>query len=171
MATGNTNWESDDEDDPDNEGTQSQEDKTAKGLRSHARKVDRENQELKTRLAEFETAARKGLVEKAVTAKGYDPMVVELVPDSVASDEAALEKWLSERDKLFGKAKQEEAPVEQGTNDDGFEDGDGWTRMQRVSASALPATKQADTLAAIKNAKSREELSEVLRGFGNPYVS
>lgn len=173
MATGNTNWDSDDDDEPDDDATQQgQDDKSAKGLRSHARKVDKENQELKVKLAEFEAAARKERVAKAVTAEGYDPLVAGLVPDSVASDDAALKKWLSDNEKLLVKVKQEEKQegTVQAEEVELGEETDAWDRMSKVSASALPASKQADTASAIKNAKTREELSEVLRGMGNSFV-
>lgn len=173
MATGNTNWDSDDDEDPDDDATQQgQDDKSAKGLRSHARKVDRENQELKTKLAEFETAARKERVAKAVTAQGFDPAVAGLVPESVASDDAALKKWLTDNEKLLVKAKQEEKQEEKVQTEEVElgEESDAWDRMSKVSASALPASKQADTASAIKNAKTRDELNEVLRGMGNSYV-
>lgn len=169
MGTNGDNWESDDDQD---EGQQQQKPKS--GLRTHLDQVTKERDEMKSKLEALELAERKRSVEAAIKAKGYDPQVAELVPDSIASDTAQLEKWLTDKGGLFKTpTKQDETPVPQGFEDDedGLDDeAEQYSRIGRVNANALPPSKAQDTMARIKQAKTRAELDEVLREFGNTNV-
>lgn len=168
MAT-NTNWDSDDDDQ--DEGQQQQ--KPKGGLREYAEQQKRENAELKEKLEKLEKAEKLRNVENAVKAKGYDPMVANLVPADIASDSAQVEKWLSDHEKLFkpqGSVQEQQVQDEEVDEDELSDDVDAFGRISRVSTSALPPAKEADTLAAIKNAKTRDELDGILRKFGNTNV-
>lgn len=185
MATGNNSWSPDDDDDVDpNEGQNQQtQGKPSGGLRAHAEQVKRENAELKAALEKLETERRTENVKSAITAKGYDPQIADLVPKEIASDKAELDKWLKERAGLFktvGKKNvdgDEGEPVDEGEPEDDLDseelsdDADAWGRISRVSSSGLPPSKQGDTLAAIHNAKDRKEMDAVLRKFGNKNVN
>jgi len=171
MATNNTNWDSDDDDDQTDE---QQTKPKGGGLRAHAEQVKRENEELKNQLAALQAAERKRTVATALASKGFPSEVAEFVPDSVASDETALEKWLTEKEKVFKPAqvKTEDEQVNTGFDDDdeSMQDIDAWGRISRVNSASMPASKASDTMAAIQNAKSREELEAVLRKFGNQNI-
>lgn len=169
MATGNNNdWDNND-DDSSQDGNQPPQKKN--GLREHAEQVKRENAELQAKLDAFEAADRKRNIEAAIKAKGFDPLVADLVPQEIASDTSKLDEWLTSKEKLFKPApKQEEADpdvsvdFEEHVLDD---DADAFDRISRVSSAALPPSKMADTRSAIKNAKDKEELNTILRKHGN----
>lgn len=165
MATGN-NWDIDEEDGTEPNEQQGKQPK-AGGLRAHAEQVKRENDELRERVEKFEAAERQRNLETAIMAKGFDSAVAGLVPKEISSDEDVT-KWLETNAKLFKNAKQDEQETQQESEKDELgEDAQAWGRVSRVSSSALPPTKQADTMAAIRNAGSREDLNKVLQGFGN----
>lgn len=164
MATGN-DWDLDDDEGTENNEQQAKQQPKG-GLRAHAEQVKRENAELLERVAKFEAAERTRNLETAIKAKGFDPAVAGLVPQGVSSDEDVT-KWLEANAKLFRSAKQADDGGSEVEEPELGEDVEAFERVSRVSASALPPTKQADTRAAIANAKTREDLNTVLRGFGN----
>jgi len=173
MTTGN-NWESDDDDDDPNEGGQQQAKPKPTGLRAHAEKVNKENEELKARVAAFEKTERTRNVQTAIKAKGYDPEIADLVPESVASDKAELDKWLESKGKLFKLSGEHDSADGQNSDEEDEleigEEADVYGRMSRVSSSALSPTKNADAMSAIKSAKTRAELDAVMRKFGNQNI-
>lgn len=168
MANEGADWDDDDSSNNNAEGNNA-----PKGLRAHAKAVDDENKQLKAKLVEFENAARKSRVEKALTTKGFDPKVADLVPPEVASDESALDKWLTEKEGLFVKANAESEPTVPQGYDDGVltEDDEGMMRVSQVMSSALPASKSADIRSAIAAAKTKDEMNEILRKYGNSFVA
>lgn len=165
--------EDDWEDGDDNSQTPEQPNGAPKGLRAHAKKLDDENKQLKAKLDELEDAARKERVGKVLTTKGFDPKVADIIPKEVASDESALDKWLTEREGMFAKVQKEsDQTVEQGFGDEILdEDSEGYMRVSRVASSALPATKETDLRSAIANAKTKEEMAAILKKQGNTFVS
>lgn len=172
MANSNTDWDDDDDGNPSGNDSNDGKQKTPPGgLREHAKQVAKENAELKAQLEKMQQAQQVERVEKIVKNKGFLPDVAELVPAHLASDDAAVEKWLADREKVLGKIPVEET-VEQGFGDD-VEDEEmaAYGRVSRVSQASLPATKAADLRAAIAGAKTRAELDEVMRKQGNQYVA
>lgn len=170
MTTGN-NWESEDDEGTPNDDGQQQAKPKGTGLRAHADQVKRENDELKARVEKFEQAERTRNVQTAIKAKGYDPEIADLVPEKVASDTAELDKWLESKGKLFKVSGQEETAEADGEEESELgEEQDVYNRMSRVSSSALNPTKQADAMSSIKNTKSRAELDQLMRKFGNQNI-
>lgn len=172
MAT-NDNWDDDDDDTTSQQTQQPQQKKN--GLREHADQMKRERDEFKAELDAFKAAQAKANVEDAIKAKGFDPIVAGLIPGDIASDRTKLDTWLAENGKAFkSAAKQEDGQTDQ-EEDENEEDymndeADAFDRISRVSSSALPPSKQADLRAAIKNAKDRKDLDEILRKHGNVNV-
>lgn len=163
------------EDDGDGGSQQQQEDKsgdkTPRGLRAHAKRLDEENKALQQKLAEFESAARKAKVKAALEAKGFDPGVADVVPENVAGDDAALDKWLADKGALFAK-KEAEANVDVGFAEDTLEeDQAGYMRVAQVASSALPATAHSNLKSQISAADSVAELNKILKQQGNRYVT
>jgi hypothetical protein len=173
MATGN-NWDFEEDENAETpEGSEQQPKSKGGGLRAHAEQVKRENDELKAEVEKFKSAERTRNLETAIKAKGFDPKVADLVPKDVSSEAAELDKWLTERAGLFKASgvNEDEQVTEMEANEDELNDDvDAWGRVSRVASSALPPTKQADTMAAIRNAQTREELNEVLRKHGNSNI-
>lgn len=185
MATGTT-WDFDEETEPDEQEQQQQQQAKPKGggLRAFAEQAKRENEALKEQLAKLQEAERTRNVEAALKAKGFDPEIADLVPGKVAGDPAELDKWLTDRAKLFntktktdtgdddGRQPSDDDRVDKDQDEDEFgDDADAWGRMARANANAVSPSRQADTLHAIQNAKSRTELDALLKKFGNQNVS
>src|SRR5215213_9863124 len=144
MATNGNDWDVDDDDNQADGGQQKQPPGKG-GLREHAKQVERERDELRTRLEKLEKDERTRSVTAAIEAKGYDPEVADLVPDSVAGDAGELEKWLTAKEKLFApRRKQEEENVNTGFEEEGDpmnDDADAYGRMSRVMSGAMPPAK------------------------------
>lgn len=164
-------WENDGEQDAGSQGQEgSTGDRTPRGLRAHAKRLDEENKQLNAKLAEFESAARRARVEKALQVKGFDPGIAEIVPENVAGDDAALDKWLSEKGALF--VKKEASP--DGGTDQGVEeiveDAAGFMRVAQVSSAALPASAKTNVMAQIAAASTVDELNAFMKQQGNKYI-
>lgn len=166
MGQNDDDW--DDSNDDDSQPTQ-QNTNSGKGLRSHAKTLERENSDLKAKLAALEEVSRRERVSKAVEAKGFPKDVVDLIPATVSQDDATLEKWLSEKEALFARnSPPKEETVSQGFPED--EEIEAFERLSRVQSAAIPAGREADLKARIHAAKNRAELDAILREQGNRNV-
>lgn len=166
------------EDDGNDDGSQQHKDgnksgdSTPRGLRAHAKKVDEENQQLKAKLAEFESAARKARVEKVLDAKGFDPAVAKIVPESASGDDAALDKWLTDNGGLLVRKQEAPSDVDSGEVADVLEeDTQGYMRVSQVASSAVPASSNANVRSKIMAADTPEALNAVLKQYGNKFVA
>jgi len=74
-----------------------------KNLRTHAKKIEKQNKQLLERLAAFEAKERKDTITAVIKAQELDPLVADLVPSDVTTAEAAA-AWLTKFGPLFGKA-------------------------------------------------------------------
>lgn len=158
-----------------NDGSQQQQDggsggQAPRGLRAHAKKVEEENKALQAKLAEFESAARRARIKAALEAKGFDPGVADVVPEQIAGDDAALDKWLTDKGALFAK-KEAETNVNVGFVEDTLEeDSQGYMRVSEVASSALPASQHTNLKSQIMAADGPEALVKILKQQGNRLV-
>lgn len=180
MSTGTTNtWDVDDDTD-DTEQQDTAPKSKGSGLRAFAEQTRKENEELKAQLAKLQEQDRTRNVAEALKAKGLSAELAELVPAKIAGDPTELDKWLTEKSKLFRKTKQDtdhqptseppdvdEDDLYDEDDDNMSDDVDALGRMSRVSANALSPSRQQDTMFAIRNAKDRKEIGALLRKFGN----
>lgn len=168
----------DDFDDEENEQGQPQ---VPKALRKHVAKLEKQLADMKQENEKYKAASRKTAVEDALKAKGVDPRVAAFVPADLESTQEAIEKWLTDYADLF-PAKQQS--TSQATSEDGGEgEGEGQEssedadlaasmgRMSEVTGGGKAPTKEADLMAAVNNAKTREDLDKLVSAAGGGYGS
>jgi len=134
--------------------------------RQHMRKVERERDTLKAELEALRAEKRKVGVADVVKAKGYDPMIAELIPAGVDGDDA-IGKWLDERTAVFAKTKVD-------ADDNGSDAGQvppdvaaALGTVSNLTAAAISPAKPADLLAQLNDPTlTPERLNALLRANG-----
>jgi len=74
---------------------------TDDNLRSHARKIEKQNKALLKQLEEFQAEKRTSTLSKIIETKGLNPLVAGLIPTEVKSAEE-ISGWLDTYGSLFG---------------------------------------------------------------------
>lgn len=168
------------DDDDFDDDQQPQQTQAPKALRQHVSKLEKENQELRKQLDKLAAEQRKRTVGEALTAKGMNPKLAGLVPADVETPEA-VDKWLADYADLFPVAKQEtpQAPPEGGGEGEKGQESGGeadefetaMNRMSEVVGKAQTPGREADMLALVNSAKSREDLDRLIAAAGGGYGS
>lgn len=159
----------DDSDDEDDDDKTPQTVELPEPARKHMRKMAKENQDLKKQLADFAAAQRKTSVSDVLKAKGYNPLIADLIPSTVETSEEALGKWLDERAAIFAKVQTDDSTPPPDGDDGGLppEMTAAFNAMGNVASNAQPAGKQADILAQLNSPTlTRDQLDAIMRAGG-----
>lgn len=164
-------------DDPYSDDENQDEANSAKGLRAHLKKLEKENAELRTLNEKLAKDTRQHTIAQALTAKGFSAKLARLVPIDVESTEEAIGKWLEDNAELFPPPKPAEgdgSTPQEGAGSDGTqggsEGGEDAAQMGRISAAVNTAqtpTKQADLMAVLRDKSlTHEKLMELVHAAG-----
>jgi hypothetical protein len=140
--------------------------------RQHMRKIEKENQELKDKLAKLELSQRKTSVSEIIKAKGYDPKISAFVPKEIDSTDEAVGKWLEDFGGLFAKTGAED--TQDAKEDEGKDDAvapdikAALAQLSNAASGGMTPKMLADLDQQMKNAKTEEELFAIMRKQGAP---
>lgn len=150
-----TNYEYDDEDDFTEESGD-----VVKQLRKVNRTLEKRAKELEQELQGLKTQTRQRTVKDVLTAKGINPKVAAFIPNDIEVTEEAVTNWLNEYGDVFGVNTQE-APegAKAQTQDPTLQ---AQKRINEVVSSGTPPGVDEDTMAKILNAKSADDLNNIL---------
>lgn len=158
-------WINDDDfDDDDDDSGQKAPEKLPAAARKHMRALEKERNELKSRLDEIEKGQRKTTVKSVVEAKGYDPRIAAFIPSDVEASEDAVTKWLGEYADVFAVKKNDS----DGSGVDQVDPGmvQAMQQMGMATNQAQMVTKPQDLMAQINGADTPEKLKAILRANG-----
>lgn len=157
------NWDSDEDDEFDGEEN-SKPDNTPKGLRAHAKKLEKENAEFRRQLEEFQASTRKAALSDAIKAKNLNPKIAALVPKDVATDK--LDEWLTEYGDVFGAAAP---PVPESSPED-QEEFDNLGRISGAASRGESPNKAADMFSELGDKNlTHSRLLELIEAAGGGY--
>jgi hypothetical protein len=160
MATGNFDWDDDDDFEADEPKGRDVPD-----LRKAHRELKRQNKELLDQLTAMKQAVRERSVKDVLAAKGINEKVSRLIPEDITSAEEVTQ-WIEDFGDVFG--------IQQGTQStesqpDPLVENPDAAALGRIAASqqqGAPFTGDSDQLASlIASATSPEALNKIL--FGN----
>lgn len=153
-----------DDQDP-NEGGQAP---TPSALRQFAEATQKENKELKERLAALEADARRSSLANALSEAGKDPAAVSLIPADITNADGVA-KWLEANGALI---KDKEAPAPEAGQEQqrqetqqvlSDEDAKKLAAVSGAPDGSIPPTVQSPELDNLRQAESREDFYERLR--------
>jgi hypothetical protein len=112
--------------------------------------------ELEESLSTFQKTTREQTIKTLLESRELNPKIAALIPESVEPTEEAVEGWITEYGDVFGVTPAASDPTPPSVA--------AMRQMDDLTQQTLPAVGAADIAAAIANAKTPEELTEVLRG-------
>jgi hypothetical protein len=140
-----------------------------RGLRDHAKNLEKQLKALRKENATLKTGQRETNIESLIKAKGLNPLLAGIVPEAV-TDKAALTTWFDTYGVLFSATQEPPAP------DAG--DGPGVAPTNVDPAVLLELQNQSDSEAGgtstdsgaiealLANAKSQDEIKQILLDNG-----
>lgn len=148
-----------------------------KALRDALKKAQKQNEQMAAQLAELTRAQRDRSVKDALTSIGANPAIAKFIPSDV-SDADGVQSWLNDNRDLFNlpqpSSSQDTDAVQPGDLLAGTVTpptvgmaAEHVAAMQQINAAmtgGVPATSEAQALAAIQNASSPEELDRLIYG-------
>lgn len=160
-----TEWNDFDEYDDDQQ--QGGNPKLIKDLRKQLSEKSKAEKALADQLADLQKRERTRNVREVLSAKGVNPKVAALVPDSVGEDEESVGKWLNDFGDVFGiKQDTAEGATEQTTTIDPGEQV-AQTRIMQTSASGKPPESgYQETLSKLQNAPVEDVLKMIAEAQG-----
>ena len=148
----------DDEDDLVAEETQQPDQNGPANLRKALKKAEREKKDLAEQLAKIQTDLRERSVKEVLATKGVPDKIAKFIPSDLAPDQ--IDGWLQEHSDVFG-LKPKEDPAEAAEKEKIK------TTNQRIvnaTQSAYTPPRDTEALQKVVNAKSKEELDQLVFG-------
>lgn len=161
--------------DPDDDDETSQSGNKPDPVRAQLKKLERQNQELQTKLAAAEAASRKSTIKDVLAEKKLNTKLAGLIPSSVEATPEAIEKWLEDYGDLFIKpeSKPEDPDPDAGTADPQEQDlalVAAFNRMSKASAGATPPGKPGDLIQKIMSPDlTQDELIKMIEDAGGGF--
>lgn len=161
--------------DPDDDDETSQSGNKPDPVRAQLKKLEKQNQELQTKLAAAEAASRKSTIKDVLTEKKLNTKLAGLIPSSVDATPEAIEKWLEDYKDLFTmpEPKTEEPDPDAGTVDPQEMDlatVAAFNRMSKASAGATPPGKPGDLIQKLMSPDlTQEELLKMIDDAGGGF--
>lgn len=161
-----TDWDAYDDDYDD--GQNNPNPKLIKDLRKQLSERSKAEKEKEARISELEKKLRTRNVKDVLSAKGVNPKVAALVPDSVGEDEESVGKWLDEFGDVFGITQNTD--TDGGQNTTSTVDTDTQQATQRVMQTAAsgkpPESGYQETLSKLQNAPVEDVLKMIAEAKG-----
>lgn len=136
-----------------------------KALREAQRAAAKRAKELEEQVSKLTAKLAERNLKDVLEDKGLNPALGRfIIKDGVdATDEAAVDTWLTENGSLFGFTPAAETPVAEETEADAFGDlAAAQARMQDASLGALPDDRFSQARSEITGAKSLDEIQAAL---------
>ena len=146
-----TNYEYDDEDDFNDEGTD-----VVKQLRKVNRTLEKRLKELEQEATTLKVQTRQRTVKDVLSAKNINPKVAAFIPQDIDVSEEAISAWLNEYGDVFGVQTQ----AEESTT--GKVDTSTQSRINNVVSTGTPPGVDEDALAKILAAADPRALDAIL---------
>jgi hypothetical protein len=148
-----TNYEYDDEDDFNDEGTDA-----VKQLRKVNRTLEKRLKEIEAEYGNLKSQSRQRSVKDVLTSKGVRPSIAKYIPDDI-SDEEGISAWLKDNAEDFG-INLDSTPAEQASS--AKVDTSAQARINNVVSTGTPPGADEDSLAKILAAADPRALDAIL---------
>lgn len=144
-------------------GTADETHEAPRGLRAQLEAVLAEKKTLEQEVANLKGAVRSRAVADILSAKGVPAKVANLIPSDVEGEEAVA-KWLADWSDVFGikTGEAQEDTNTQGAAIAATPEAAATQRLQDLGNSAVTPGKLADLEARMKDAKTPQELNELM---------
>jgi hypothetical protein len=122
--------------------------------------------QLKAKEKALKAESRTRTVSELLKAEGANPAIAEFIPATVEPTQAALATWLNEKGAVFGW--QPDKPPADGEDQDVLDPAavNAYKKIAEQTQGSTSLSRQQEIQQAMHNAKSREELNEVIARFG-----
>jgi hypothetical protein len=131
-----------------------------KQLRKVNRTLEKRLKELEEEATTLKTQTRQRTVKDVLTSKGINPKVATFIPQDIEMTEEAVTNWLNEYGDVFGvvqtEATKDESPAQ---SDPALQAA---SRINNTMSSGTPPGVDENMMSKMANARSAEELSNLL---------
>lgn len=141
---------------PRGEGDKNALNKVRKAERAQAKRV----KELEAELESLRNFQRETLVNKVLSEKGINPVIADLIPKEVASDNEALSGWIEKYGSVLG------VPASNPSTQVDEQELSALRQIDAVTSGAISPDNVNDAFSTINNAASAEELLNFLYSQG-----
>jgi uncharacterized protein with ATP-grasp and redox domains len=156
-----SNYDYEDDDDTDTT-TESLSNDLVKQLRKANKQKEKELAELKANFESLNKAQRERAIKDALASRGVNQKISSFVPQDIDPTEESVSKWLEANADVFGLQTQE---TPQTPNVDPAQAA-AYKRMTNTVEQGVTPEHNDDIMKKLLNAKTREELDEVIRSSG-----
>lgn len=147
------------DDEDDDLDTVQETDQGPANLRKALKRAEREKKELAEQLAQIQTDLRNRSVKEVLASKGVPDKIAKFIPSDVTAPEQ-IDAWLNEHSDVFGFSKPQDAPADEVKE----ETKANYQRINAATQNANTPVRDADVLAKVSGAASKEELDMLVFG-------
>jgi hypothetical protein len=133
-----------------------------KQLRKANKQKEKELAELKDQFQSLTKAQRERAIKDTLASRGVNQKIAAFIPQDIDPTEESVSKWLSEYADVFGF----EAESDQAKPNVDSAQAAAYQRLTQTADSGFTPDGGADIMNKLLNAKTAEELSEVIRQSG-----
>lgn len=132
-------------------------DDTLKKVRRAERAKEKRIKELESELTSLRNFQRESVVKSVLNEKGVNPKIAKFIPADIEVTNESISAWIDQNADIFGLQPVNQSPISD-------EDLGALRSIDAATSNALSSEMQNDTMSALMNAQSTDEILSLIFG-------